>query len=392
MYPSTFARLSKPVAPRFVSGHAFCGLIAAIIITAQIVVCSVVTANPFWERFGDRPLEVVRMIRNNPQGMTLLRFEDGLLLAQLSRGGTQASLPANPPLAEALRLVDVAFFGSATDALNIGDWNRAIEVMRPEVYPMIKFVQIPEEFGQLHASIRTLLTTLIQAKIFDEAIDLMKRIDLSKVSPAYSVVSLNLSRGLVQADRFQDAADMATRVPITGDYSVLLPEILLLARDFQASGALAPARQLYGAVMSNATGSIREEAQLLSWYGDSVNASADEMKAKIEGVARPAPGTRLFSLRLLLEASIAFEMGDRLGALDLASLAFVDAENTFPWIPDLLLLLGRAYRSQGSLTGAGNVWDELIQLYPDTPQAKLALQEKQAMLSESSPATSPSAQ
>ena len=78
---------------------------------------------------------------------------------------------------------------------------------------------------------------------------------------------------------------------------------------------------------------------------------------------------RLFSLYQTLHGTLAHRNKDYSQALDLLTRGFVRAQSSYPWVPEMLYLIGECYRIKDDPNAARNVWTELTTLYPESQAA-----------------------
>ncbi|MGF1453119.1 MAG: tetratricopeptide repeat protein [Opitutales bacterium] len=326
--------------------------------------------NPYFEEFADEPLTVLQ----SGQERIFLGYDDGLVSIRYSQGGAVAEQPVSPSLARNYRLTGQALevMRNANDAMRGGSPGNALSALRATVYPMIKYHPLPEEFEQLHRGIRLLLEALIQAGELQEARSILNRMELDQLSLAYSGVAYQLASAYLQREQTEQAAEIARRIPMTGEFQPIVPSMVQLAENLREAQKYETAIELYQAIVENAGPELKPTAQLFLAYSMVLAERSSEAEDLIATLEEPGKDTRLFSLYKLLEGSLDYQAGNYGEALDTLTRGFVTAQTSFPWVPEMLFYIGECYARAGDAQAARNVWSEVITLYPSSPWSERA--------------------
>ena len=147
--------------------------------------------NSYWIEYGNEPVLIQQNNNGAVQTLKFVSFQDGMLVAELEGGVGEVSLPVSESMVRTLRL-DNSKMPEIERMIRRGNFTPALDLLRPKAYPLIKVHQVPESFTQLHSPINSLIETLIKAKEYKEAQDLLNRIQLNKVGIKYSQIAISL--------------------------------------------------------------------------------------------------------------------------------------------------------------------------------------------------------
>jgi tetratricopeptide (TPR) repeat protein len=294
-----------------------------------------------------------------------------MLVAQLEGGVGEISLPVSESMVQTLRL-DNSRMPEINRMVNNGNYTGALTLMRPFVYPLIKFHEVPETFTQLHIPIRTLIESLIAADELNEAKDVIGRIQLDKVGLAYSELAIKLLNAYVAQDNFDAAAEMTESIPVDGPYAVNIRPIVDAADALRAAGKYAAVIPLYRQILEVVPADVKDNVQMWLAYSLVLADRIDEATPIIDSLQEPEPQERLFSLYKLLQGSREYRQQQYGQALDLLTRGFVRAQTSYVWVPEMLYLIGDCYARLGDTLAARNVWTEIAILYPTSPWGQRA--------------------
>jgi thioredoxin-like negative regulator of GroEL len=294
-----------------------------------------------------------------------------MLVAELEGGVGEISLPVSESMVRNLRL-DNSKMPEIERMISRGNFTPALDRLRPKAYPLIKFHQVPESFTQLHSPIRSLIETLIKVKEYNEAHDLLDRIQLDKVGIKYSQIAIALMGAYLKDGESDKAAKMTEIIPVSGQYSVNIRPIVDAADALRAAGKYEAVIPLYRQIETVVSEDVKKNVQMWLAYCLVLADRVDEATPMIEALEEPEPNERLFSLYKLLQGSRAHR-GENYGqALDLLTRGFVRAQTSYDWVPEMLYLIGDCYARSEDKLAARNVWTEIAILYPESPWAKSA--------------------
>lgn len=327
--------------------------------------------NSYWIEYGNEPVLIQQNNNGATQMLKFVNFIDGMLVAELEGGVGEISLPVSESMVQTLRL-DNSKMPDINRMIGSGNFTGALTLLRPKAYPLVKFHQVPETFTQLHVPIRTLLDTLIRAKEYSEAYDLLNRIQLDKVGLKYSESAIALMNAYLSGGEFDQAANMTKVIPVDGQYAGNIRPIIDAADALRAAGKFEAVIPLYRQIETVVPDEVKKNVQMWLAYSLVLADRVDEATPMIDGLEEPEPNERLFSLYKLLQGSREHR-GENYGqALDMLTRGFVRAQTSYVWVPEMLYLIGDCYARSEDILAARNVWTEIVILYPESPWAKSA--------------------
>ena len=328
-------------------------------------------ANSYWIEYGNEPVLIQQNNNGAVQTLKFVSFQDGMLVAELEGGVGEISLPVSESMVRTLRL-DNSKMPEIERMIRRGNFTSALDLLRPKAYPLIKFHQVPESFAQLHSPIRSLIETLIKAKEYKEAHDLLNRIQLNKVGIKYSQIAIALMGAYLNDGDSDKVAKMTEKIPVEGQYAVNIRPIVDAANALRAAGKYEAVIPLYRQIKTVVSDDVKKNVHMWLAYCLVLADRVDEATPMIEALEEPKPNERLFSLYKLLQGSRAHR-GENYGqALDVLTRGFVRAQTSYDWVPEMLYLIGDCYARSEDRLAARNVWTEIAILYPESPWAKSA--------------------
>lgn len=339
--------------------------------------------NTFWAEFGNQPVFVEQNNYGNKQTLKFIDYENEMLVAEVeltNPDGSKSVAEIAQPVSDAM-VKTLSFklnnFKKARQMAESENYIGALRLLRPEVYPLIKFHLTPESFSQLHIPVRTLIDTLVNAGEYTEAEDLINRIALEKVSPKYSLSAIRLMNAYLQADDYDGSARIAGRLPVDGQYSTNIRPILNTADTLRGAGNYDAVIPLYRAIREAVPAGVKRNLDMWLAYSLVLADQLEEATQILSELDEPAPTDELFSLYKLLQGSREYRKGNYSEALDTLSRGFVRAQTSYTWVPEMLFLIGDCYKRAGDATAARNVWTEITILYPDVLWGQRAASELQ---------------
>ena len=352
--------------------------LTAVLLASCMAVASMASLNAenaYWTEYGSLPIYVEQNNYGKTQTLKFVEYQNESLVAELEMpnpDGTvtiaEVSQPATEGLVKTLSF-KLENFRQASDLAEAGNLEDALELMRPEVYPLVKFYMIPESFAQLHQPIRSLIDTLVNAGEYAEAEDLVQRIALDQVSPEYSFSAVRLMNAFLLAKDFDGAARMAERLPVHDIYTGNIMPVINTADALRGAGQYDAVIPLYQDIKQAVPEDKQRDIDMWLAYSLVLADRLEEGQAIIDSLREPKPKEKQFSLYKLLQGSNEYRRGNFDLALDTLTRGFVRAQTSYSWVPEMMFLIGDCYRHSGDITAARNVWTEITILYPDVPWA-----------------------
>lgn len=331
---------------------------------------SIIAQNQYWDQFGQLPVLMQQTNNGKKQTLKFVAFKDGMLVAELDGGIGEASLPITESMAKSLRLnVNTR---KATTMIDQDNFEGALRLLRPKVYPLIKFHQVPDLLVQLHGPLRLLIDTLVDAEEFKEAEDVVMRLKLDNVGIKYSESTIRLMNAMILSQEYNAAARIAKILPVKGDYTTNIAPLIDAADALRGAGKFDAVIPLYRAIEKAVPEESRANVQMWLAYSLVLADRLDEATPILNNLVEPEPKERLFSLYKLLQGSKAHREKKYAESLDVLTRGFVRAQTSYAWVPEMLYLIGDCYSHSEDNVAARNVWTEIVILYPSSPWAASA--------------------
>ncbi|MGB0289732.1 MAG: tetratricopeptide repeat protein [Opitutales bacterium] len=348
---------------------------AGLLVFAMLAPFILLAQNPYWNEFGNKPVFIEQNNSGNRQMLKFVAYRDNMLVAEMKLnnpdGSTSIAEIAQPVSESMVRTLNfqIKALRKAYQLIDGGNHIGAVKLLRPQVYPLVKFHQVPESFIQLHQPVRLLIDSLIKAGELAEAEDLLNRIALEKVDLQYSENAQALLLAYQQQEDFDSLARVAGTLPVSGAYAGNIRPLINAADALRGAGYYDAVVPLYRAIQSVVDPSVKKNIDLWLAYSLVLANQLEEANILIEGIAEPQPGDSLFSLYKLLHGSRLHRM-ERYGeALDTLTRGFVRAQTSYSWVPEMLYLIGDCYLRAEDPVAAKSVWLEVVALYPRSPWA-----------------------
>lgn len=346
-------------------------LIASLAFSATAIGQSDDYVNEYWIEYGNEPVEIEQTNNGRTQILSFTDYQDGMLIAELDGGAGEISLPVSDSMARTLTIRDSPM--PEVRRLKAGNSQEdALELLRPIAYPLIKFHGIPESFSQLHAPIRSLISSLITTNRLSEAEDVLNRIELDAVDEEYSELAIRLLNAHLDEENFSTAAAMTGKIPVSGKYQVNIRPMVDAADALRAAGKFDAVIPLYRQLVDIVPESSQANINMWLAYSLVLAKRGDEAAELIEKLEEPEPDERTYSLYQLLIGSNEHSQEKYEAALDRLTRGYVRAQTSHSWVPEMLFLIGDCYEQVDFPVPARNAWTELTILYPDSPWAKQA--------------------
>lgn len=323
------------------------------------------SAQDYFAQYGQNPLEMVNIAGGNQRTVFVTGLTDGQLAIRYNRDSAQEVFM--PLDSESLKL-NVVASNQVTQAINAirgGSYEDAIEVLRPTIYPMIRFLEIPEDKTNLHRYVDTYLFALRQTgEHYNEAYDILDRMDLKSVPPSFLQHAIAFVEQLALKDESQKALALITRLPVDSEMSAVAPILMNVAGELRDQQKFEQALALYERVMSISDSDLRDIALLWNAYcnaalGREQTAEAFLGTSEVKDTSLPA-----FSLKMLVQGQMALQDDNFAEAMRHVSRGLVFADVSYDWTPELTYWSGFCYEQLGNPETARHIYEELSLLFP----------------------------
>ncbi len=356
----------------------------------------------------------------NPRNMSLLGIDGskGIIYAKLEGAG-QLQLELRGLKKQNISRFEFAWpkdTMKALDLLTNEQYDpRLLPGLRPVMYKIMLFLEIPQEFFLVHDACLAYVQALVAMEQFDEAFYVLSRINLTKLDEfgyrEFSEEALNLAGKMISADAqsAQSARALLQKVSIrdnTGDHA----SYLKLADSLRAQGLYTDAISEYARlspIVKKSPGSPYNEI-LRIWpvycyvklYEQYAKAAAKDKRyhayaskyfntalqtiKKIDEKPPPRQSGE-YSLYKLVRALIRVQYarmheakGDEIKAADEyrqsvleVTEGIISARVGLDWLPESLMMAGDAYEKLKLFESAGNVYKQVEMFYKSTKWERL---------------------
>ncbi|MBC2602826.1 tetratricopeptide repeat protein [Puniceicoccus vermicola] len=247
-----------------------------------------------------------------------------------------------------------------------GENDQALELIREEVYPLLKYVPINPQTVRIHPLVTRLLDELIASGNIDEAAAILRTFPRDRLTGYFRPQAVEVASQLVEIGEIDKAYDMVKQFPIGPGQMDFALVYLNLANEFRLRGEWEKARNLYKDVQLASSASETPEAFLWEAYihlqedrafmVDGILGQFDDLDAD----------SRYFSLRELVRGALLESQGNEQQALSALAKGLVYSTTNDPWTPELLFRTANLYEAQDFLGAASEIRDQLRFFYPDS--------------------------
>lgn len=254
--------------------------------------------------------------------VTILKHRDNELVVSGQYG--ELIVPITEETWRGLRPV-IENAGKIDRMLRGGDYKEAMPLLRPALYPYLKFSTLPDEFTQVHELIATLF--------------------------------LNLSRNGLHGEMVR----LLDQYPQVARQQELMPMLTEALDQVRAEGQFALPAGIYGK-LAELDGPMKERATAMQAYCQAMAGDVATAKATLGKLPELKPGSAAFSEKLLAQGVVSLKQGEPGQALDAMSRGLVHANPTVGWLPEATFHIASAYREIGNFEAALGACEEIFKL------------------------------
>jgi len=346
-------------------------LLATLIIPA---VSAQAQVSQYLARYGDTMVPVLDQTGDRSTRLFLVdRQGDTIIFKQSRRGPGTLELSVDLEGLR-LRLEYPEAYNAARRAVAEGEFEDAIESLRPVFYPLFKYMDLDEEKTNFHPVMELYLDALISAEQYDEAFELIDRVDLGEMPGIIVSKAFSLAEALSDAGQSDKAIELVNDLPLSAEREEFLPRIMDFAAELRENGELDRALQLYQRVQQIPGVAVRLEAVLWSAYGNILRGRTATAEIFIDEVGEVSRDNRIFSLKKLVEGLIYLERDepDYIRAMQQISQGVIYSDIRYNWMPELLYTAGKCYENLERPQVAREVYGQVTLFYPDSQWADKA--------------------
>ncbi len=345
----------------------------------QSATASEPTPEELFQRLGERPIPV----QLGNQRFTLLRRDGDRMVFQVPNNPAASFSRAIDDPNLTLFLPEPPAFRQARVQARAGDYDKAVEGLRPIAYPLIRYLAIPPEKFNIHGIVELFLESLINSGRTVEAKALLDRHRFDEIPTRFAALGLDLAAKFVDQGDDDNALLLIDKVldQTEGASEEYLPVFLRFTGKLRDSEQWGSAETLYNQIQQLGDAQVAKQAELWIIYISVRRAAEEDMAllplsenllAQLTGVE---PGTAEYALQRFVEGKIHAVRKEWQEALESFGEAVIYSEVSNDWTPELLYETGRAYRMTDRPEAARSVFEQNILFFRDNPWAQLSEQE-----------------
>jgi tetratricopeptide (TPR) repeat protein len=247
-----------------------------------------------------------------------------------------------------------------------GENEKALEMVRAEVYPLLKFVPINPRTVNIHPLVTRLLDELIAAGNIDEASSILETFPRDRLTGYFRPQAVEVASQLVELEETDRAYSLVKQFPLGPGQFDFAPVYLNLANEFRLRGEWERSRNLYKDVQLASSPAESPEAFLWEAYIHLQEGRGFMVDGILEQFADIDPDNRYFSLRELVRGAVLTERGEQKKALSSLAKGLVYSTTNDPWTPELLFRAADLYEGQDFIGAANEIRDQLRFFYPNS--------------------------
>lgn len=247
-----------------------------------------------------------------------------------------------------------------------GKQAEARELIRAEVYPLLKFVPIDPQTIQIHRLVGQLLDELISAGEIDEAAAIMEQFPKARLVGYFRPQAVEVAAELVNEGEIDRAYTMVKQFPLGPGQLDFAKVYLNLANEFRLRSEWEKSRNLYKDVQLSSSPSETPEAFLWEAYIHLQEGRDFMVDGVLDQFGEIDTTSRYFSLYELVHGVVLEKRGQSQEALSSMAKGLVYSTTNDPWTPELLYRTADLYESQDFPGAASEIRDQLRFFYPDS--------------------------
>ncbi|MEO0794995.1 MAG: tetratricopeptide repeat protein [Verrucomicrobiota bacterium] len=325
----------------------------------------------YYGLYAGKPVKVINRTAGSQRTgeLYLVGVDRGDLLLSVNPNQTLGGQIGLPIDTQGLNL-QVVFPNTVVEAINdinTGNYEKGIAVLRPMVYPLLAYLKIPEDSINIHKVVERYLYALVNSNGNEvEAAEIIRRLPLNEIPPAFTVNSLVFVSKFVEMGNKEEALRLLNRIPMDPKNPRMLDLVLQFANDLRSSENYDEALLLYDRLQS-AKGT--EQATLATLWSAYCNVALDRFQIAnlfVEKAGDFKPEDKPYSLARLVQGKIELQKMDFPKAMEFIAEGVVATDVGYNWAPELTFTVGYCYENMDFPDTAREVYKEVILFYPDS--------------------------
>lgn len=350
-------------------------LVACLTLTALAPVFGQVQVD-YFEEFAREPVPVVnRSIGvTSEQKLWLVGEDQGDLLLRVTPARPEGEI-GFPKDSEGLLLQVLLPEETYEGVTKIaqGKLEEGIMLMRPTMYPLIQYLNLPTSAINIHPTVERFVYALVNTPGHEnEANEVIRRIPLTEVPPEFTVHALTLVTRLVEVGDKESALRLLNRIPMDEENQRMLDLVMSFADRMRQENNLDEALFLYDRIQQAEGTEAATLATLWSAYCNVEQNRLQMAEIFVDEAGDFGPEDRAYSLARLVNAKVQLKDQDFTDAMKEAAQGVVAADVGYNWMPELTFTVGECYENLEQPDTAREVFNEVILFYPDSAWAEAA--------------------
>lgn len=342
----------------------------------------------YLQQYGNNRVKVqLRVPGGTAQEWFLGGMEGNMIEVSLANGDAMALSTEDPSLQSRLLFQGIDNARLST-LLSAGNYEAALHLLRPSIYPLLRFRSLPADYVQFYDPIDVFINTLIESGELVEAGELLSNNPELLAQSRFQRRIFGLIEGLASSGESAEAVKLLALIPLEQVPEGLKNALLTFAYRLRVAGEYEALIPVYESMIPMLTGRQKTEAQIWLAYCLINTGERARGEAELAQMEQPEPGSESFGLYQLLSGYNLYRSGEYAQALDVFSRGLVYASSVDTWIPEISYYIGNCYRELGKATAARSTYNEIFRLWPENPWAKRARAAFDAM---AEPVAAPSA-
>lgn len=248
--------------------------------------------------------------------------------------------------------------------LQLQDWEGAISVLRPHIYPLVKFLKLAEVDFDVPVGIY--LNALVESEKWNESLDLLGVVPLKDLVNIDHKLLLEIFKANLRAKQINRVMFLANQLKILEKNDLQMQ----FANELRIQDYFPEALLMYQSLFQITDFSNATECQLWFYYCKLKQGINPSLKNQISALKPIDRSQKEYSLYRLLQGQVASIEEQYKKAILLLSEGLVYANLELSWVPELLYTTAKIYQKLEKTTAAKDIYQQVILFFKDSIWAK----------------------
>jgi|GEM_PF-6959989 len=319
-----------------------------------------------YERYGSEAVEAIQV--NGPNQFTPITLVD---LTTLGLEVRYPGINSSITLPEEDLTFSVGYnpqLDTQKYATLISEGNRgeATELLRMEVYPLLKFVPLDPQKVRIHSLVNRLLTQLLEEDRIAESATIVEGFPRSRLTTLFQDQAVEIATALVEEGDVERAYDLIKKFPLGPGDQRFATVYLDLANEFRLREDWEKSRNLYKDVQLASSPEDIPEAFLWEAYIHLQEDRPFMVSGILQQFDQVDSQSPYYSLFQLVQGVVLSGEGKMSEALSTFAKGLVYSTTNDPWTPELLFRTAELYEAEDFISAASEVRYQLQFFYPES--------------------------